>query len=305
MSSECSITDGIFTNKELNDNQTEFCVVSDIHIANGKRNDYVFSENMSPISGEAYVLKRFCDKILLSGKMGHFNDGKHILIFLGDIVNGGECGYFDSYNSPAYKLIKSSVEPWLYTGNILYFAGNHDKQAHFYSTMTGFPRKSVIETIEEASRKEKIFKKCGIIFEHGNKFDCLCNGKTFLGLMGDFASSIVANLCTPDVEDLLRGRSFYCDHSDENEMRIVPKDTKVKSMNNECRRVANGALKLLSKNKDCHTIICGHTHQSPVKISVNDSGRVIKYINTGKFAKDGYLNVISEQDGNGNWHLVE
>ena len=306
------ITKGLFSNPLLNENQVEFCVVSDVHIANDKtdkkksRNDYVFNDKGEPLSGEAYMLKRFCEKIQLSGENRQFYDGKHILVLLGDIVNGGECGYFDCYNSYAYKLLQQTLEPWLYTGNILYFAGNHDKTAKFYSTICKFPRNSVIETIEHASRKEKMFTKCGIIFEHGHKFDCLCTGKNLLGLMGDFASDVVVNLCTPDLEDLLRGRDYYRDHSADNEIRIAPKDTKVKSMNSECRRVANGALKMLSKNTDdCHTIICGHTHQSPVKIVVNDNGHRLTYYNTGKFSRDGFLNVIAEQSSNGKWHLIE
>lgn len=305
MNNEYNVTNGIFSNRLLDDNQIEFCVVSDIHIASKDRNDYIFKNSCEPVSGEAYMLKRFCDKIILSGKCEQFNDNKHILILLGDIINGGECGYFDCYTSEAYKLLYNAIEPWLYTGNILYFAGNHDKSAKFYNTIAKFPRKSVIETIE-GSRKDKLFTKCGIIFEHGHKFDCLCTGKNLLGLIGDFASDIVVNLCTPDVEDLLRGRKFYCDHSSDNEIRTVPQDTKLKSMNSECRRVANGALKLLSKHSDeCHTIICGHTHQSPVHIKVKEGGKILNYFNTGKFSRDGYLNFISERDESGKWHLVE
>ena len=302
---DTNITEGIFTKPTLKDNQEEFCIVSDVHIACGKRNDYVFSDNGNPLSGEAYMLKRFCDKIKISGESREFYDDKHHLILLGDIINGGECGYFDCYNSPAYKLLQRTLDPWLYTGNILYFAGNHDKQAKFYNTVAKFPRLSVIETVEDGSRKDKLYKTCGIIFEHGHKFDCLCTGKNLLGLMGDFASDVVVNLCTPDLEDLLRGRDYYRDHSDDNSIRIIPKETRIKSMNSECRRVANGALKLLSKNKDCHTIICGHTHQSPVHAQVKDNGRVLHYYNTGKFSKDGCLNIIVEKDDNGNWHLSE
>lgn len=307
-----NITKGIFSKPSLNDNQVEFCIVSDVHIANDAtdkkkaRNDYVFDANGNPLSGEAYMLKRFCDKITVSGENRQLYDGKHILILLGDIINGGECGYFDCYNSYAYKLLHKTIEPWLYTGNILYFAGNHDKSAKFYSTVAKFPRQSVIETIEEGSKKDNLFTKCGIIFEHGHKFDCLCTGKNLLGLMGDFASDIVVNLCNPNLEDLLRGRSYYTDHSADNSIRTIPKDTRIKSMNSECRRVANGALKLLSKHEnDCHTIICGHTHQNPVTATVNDNGHKLTYINTGKFSRDGYLNVVAEQNKDGKWHLIE
>lgn len=305
------ITDGIFSNKMLNSNQVEFCIVSDVHIANDAtdkkkaRNDYVFDANGNPQSGEAYMLKRFCDKIKISGNNRQLYDGKHILIFLGDVVNGGECGYFDCYNSYAFKLLHKTLEPYLPYENILYFAGNHDREAKFYSTVCKFPHQCVIETIEHASKKEKIYTKCGIMFEHGNKFDCLCSGKTFLGMMGDIASSVAVNLLSPDTEDLFRGRSYYYDHSPDNEIRMVPKDAVVKSMNSEDRRVANGALKLLSKNSStCHTIICGHTHQRPVKVVVNDKGKNLVYMNTGKFARDGFLNITAEQSSDGNWHLL-
>ena len=126
------ITKGIFSRPSLNDNQVEFCIVSDVHIANDvtdkkkARNDYVFDANCNPLSGEAYMLKRFCDKITISGENRQLYDGKHILIFLGDIINVGECGYFDCYNSYAYKLLQKTVEPYLPYGNVLYFAGNHD-----------------------------------------------------------------------------------------------------------------------------------------------------------------------------------
>ena len=296
--------EGNFCDKFLQTNQIEFCIVSDIHIACGKRNDYVFDDKGNPLSGEAYMLQRFCDRIKISGQRGNFYDDKHVLILLGDVINGGECGYFDCYNSYAFKLLHKTLEPWLYTENILYFAGNHDRQAKFYSTVCKFPHQCVIETIEHASRKEKIFSKGGIIFEHGNKFDCLCSGKNFLGLMGDIASDLVVNFCSPNLEDLLRGRSYYTNHSADNSIRTTPKESEIKSMNSEDKRVANGALKMLSKHPECHTIICGHTHQNPVHVSVNDNGRRLNYYNTGKFSKDLCLSLITECDENGIWHLV-
>ena len=302
------MSNGIFTKKslELESNQIEFAICSDIHIASDDgRNDYVFTDEYKPLSGEAYMLDQFCTQIEISGNNGAFYDGKHKLILLGDVING-ENGYFNCYNSKAYKRLLKSIGQWLNTENIIYVAGNHDKSAKFYSTVAKFPKQSVVETIEEGSRKDKLFTKGGIIFEHGHKFDCLCTGKNLLGLMGDFASDVAVNLCSPDMEDLFRGRRFYIDHSADNEIRTVPKDTRIKSMNSECRRVANGALKLLSKHSDeCHTIICGHTHQNPVKAVVNDNGKRLVYINTGKFCRDGYLNIVTEQDENGKWHLVE
>lgn len=305
------VINGIFSREDLKDNQAEFCIVSDVHIANDKtdkkeaRNDYIFNDKGEPLSGEAYTLKRFCDKIKLSGDRGHFRDGQHIFILLGDIINGGECGYFNCYNSYAYKLLYNSIEPWLYTGNILYISGNHDKEAKFYSNINKFPRKSVIETINPASKKDNTFIKCGVMFEHGNKFDYLCSGKNFIGLMGDFASNFVVSICSPDLEDLLRGRSYYIDHSSDNEARIIPEDVTIKSMNLECSRIANGAFNAVSKNNECHTIVCGHTHQSPVKISTDVNKRKITYYNTGKFSRDGYLNIVVEKDSSGRWSLSE
>lgn len=311
MTTEINTEEGIFSNKQLKDNQVEFCICSDLHIANDKtnkkkeRNDYVFNSEGKPLSGEAYMLQRLCDKIKISGEQRKFYDDKHVLIFLGDVINGGECGYFDCYNSYAYKLLQKTLEPWLYYENILYFAGNHDKQAKFYSTVAKFPHQCVIETIEHASKKEKIYSKCGILFEHGNKFDCLCNGKNFLGLMGDIASNLVVNFCSPNLEDLLRNRSYYYDHSADNSIRTIPTDTELNSMSKEDKRVANGALKMLSKHPECHTIICGHTHQRPVHVAINDSGRRLHYFNSGKFARDLCINITAEQDPNGNWFLVE
>ena len=149
--------EGIFSSEKLAPNVVEFCVISDVHIANDEsnksrvfssqsRNDYVFASNrtQTPISGEAYTLKRFCEKVNWSGRLGQFDDGQHVLVLLGDIING-ECGYFASYNSVAYKMLSSSFLPWVHTGNIFYVAGNHDKEAKFYSTLTNFPRKQVVE----------------------------------------------------------------------------------------------------------------------------------------------------------------
>lgn len=302
-----TITTGIFT-APLNPNMVEFCVCSDLHIACDRdgRNDYVFADDGRPLSGEAYTLYQFCEKIKISGKEGMFYDGKHILIFLGDVING-ENGYFDSYNSYAFKLLYRTIEPYLSTGNILYVAGNHDKSAKFFSTVSKFPRNCVIETIEEGSKKNKLFMKNGVVFEHGHKFDCLCTGKSFLGQMGTFASDIVANLLSPDLEDLLRGRSYYYDHGPDNSIRTIPEVTEIKNMNNECRRVANGALKYLSKVQDSHIIVCGHTHQHPVKIVVKDNGRKLFYLNTGKFARSGYLSIVVEKevvDGKEIWHIM-
>jgi UDP-2,3-diacylglucosamine pyrophosphatase LpxH len=123
--------------------------------------------------------------------------------------------------------------------------------------------------------------------------------------MGDIASNLVVSFCSPDLEDLLRGRSYYSDHSADNCIRTIPKESEIKSMNSECKRVANGALKMLSKHPECHTIICGHTHQRPVHVAVNDSGRRLHYYNTGKFSKDLCMNILVEQDSKGTWSLVE
>lgn len=298
---------GIFMKDSLNDNQVELCILSDVHIARDKdkRNDYVFDDNGNPLSAEAYMLKAFCNKITEAGNARQLYDGKHMLIFLGDVINGGECGYFNCYTSRAYELLQKTLSPYLPYENILYFTGNHDRQAKFYSTVAKFPHNCVIETIEAQSKKEKLYKKYGIIFEHGNKFDCLCSGKTFLGMMGDFASDIVVNLFSPEVEDMFRGRSAYNEKSPENSIQAVPTTTKVRTMNSECRRVANGALKCLSKEKDCHTIICGHTHQRPVKVSILDGNRVLTYYNTGKFARDGVMNLVLEQTNSGSWYVRE
>ena len=303
------ITSGIFKHENIRSNQAEICVLSDVHIANDAaeklkaRNDYVFSDEGEPLSAEAYMLDVLCKKITVSGNRGLFNDGKHVLVFLGDIING-ECGYFNCYNSYAYKHLLESIKPWLHTGNIVYVAGNHDKEAKFYRSMVKFPSKSIIETVEASTRTDKIFSKWGIILEHGHKFDCLCTGKTLLGLMGDFASNIVVNLCSPELEDFLRGRGYYNTHSDENNILTIPQGTVISKMNSECRRVANNALGFLSKHRnEYHTIICGHTHQDPVTIQVEDKGCILTYINTGKFAKNGYLNILTE-NRRGNWCLV-
>lgn len=307
--------EGIFSSEKLQKNVVEFCVVSDIHIANDEadssraftkqgRNDYVFSNNrtQTPISGEAYTLKRFCEKVNWSGRLGHFTDGQHVLVLLGDIING-ECGYFSSYNSIAYKMLSSSFMAWLNTGNIVYVAGNHDEEARFYSNMTNFPHKLVMD-------KEHPFTKCGVIFKHGHEFDCLCNGKNLLGLTGKFASSVVVKLFPPDMEDLMRGRDFYYNHSDENRMRnlrSLPEQATLQTMTGENRRIADGALKfLVDRGRDFHTIVCGHTHQSPIQINLNvDSTRKFTYINTGKFARDGYIRFRTKQLPCGTWTLSE
>lgn len=300
------MNNGIFSKKslELKNNQIEFAICSDIHIASDDgRNDYVFTDEYKPLSGEAYMLDQFCTQVEISGNNGAFYDCKHKLIFLGDVING-ENGYFDCYNSRAYKRLLKAISPWLNTENIIYVAGNHDKTVKFYSTVAKFPRKSVVETIDYRTKQNYFYSEGGIIFEHGNKFDCLCSGKTILGMMGDFASNVVVNLCSPNLEDWFRGRSYYNDHGADNSIRMNPANAVIKTMNSECRRVANGALKLLSQHSECHTIICGHTHQDPVRISVNDKGRNLLYLNTGKFSRDGYLNVIVEQNDNGSWRMI-
>lgn len=303
------MSDCLFTRNslELSNNQIEFAIVSDIHIARDKdkRNDYVFSDDGRPLSGEAYMLQKFCDKIKSSGEAGHFYDTKHRLILLGDIINGGECGYTDCYTSKAYKLLQSTIEPWKYTEHIIYVPGNHDREAKFYNTAAKFPRQCVVETIDYRTKKDYFFSIGGIIFEHGNKFDYLCSGKTILGMMGDFASNVAVNFCSPNLEDLLRGRSYYTDHGKDNSIRMNPENAVIKTMNSECRRTANGALKLLSQHPECHTIVCGHTHQDPVKVVVKDNGRDLVYYNTGKFSRDGYLNLIVEQNQDGSWKLIK
>lgn len=316
--------EGIFSSEKLPPNTVEFCVISDVHIANDEgdtsrsftaqsRNDYVFANNrtQTPISGEAYTLKRFCEKVNWSGRLGQFEDGQHVLVLLGDIING-ECGYFASYHSAAYKMLSSSFLPWVHTGNIIYVAGNHDRDAKFYSTLTNFPRLSV---------KEDEFTKCGIIFKHGHQFDFLCNGKNAIGLLGEFASNVVVKLFPPNVEDVMRGRDFYYDHSDTNskrDLRSLPEQATLQTMSSENKRVANGALSELRKRSSFgsssssssgkyHTIICGHTHQSPIRIDIGaGTGGRLSYFNTGKFAKDGYLNVVAKlvDAGTDTWELA-
>jgi UDP-2,3-diacylglucosamine pyrophosphatase LpxH len=300
--------EGIFSSEKLAPNTVEFCIISDVHIANDEgdtsraftkqsRNDYVFASNraQTPISGEAYTLKRFCEKVNWSGRLGHFDDGQHVLVLLGDIING-ECGYFASYHSTAYKMLSASFLPWVHTGNVIYVAGNHDKDARFYSTLTNFPRLSVVEDG---------FTKCGIIFKHGHQFDFLCNGRNAnvgglnIGILGEFASNVVVKLFPPDIEDIMRGRGFYYDHSSTNskrDLRSLPEQATLQTMSNENKRVVNGAFAELRKQKSCHTIVCGHTHQSPIRIDLEEpkTGRHMTYFNTGKFAKDGYLNVVAK-----------
>lgn len=301
------MNEGIFSTPSLPSGVVEFCVVSDIHIANDEpssraftnqaRNDYVFAKNktQSPISGEAYTLKRFCEKINYSGRLGNFDDGRHKLILLGDIVNG-ECGYFSSYKSAAYKMLSASFLPWVHTGNIIYVCGNHDKEAKFYSVMTNIPRKFIYENG---------YSEAGVEFRHGHEFDFLCNGRNVLGMMGDFASSAVVKLFSPYVEDLMRGRQFRHDKSDLNkvpDLRGLPSQATLQNMSGEAKRVAQNAIEYLSKYGSSHTIVCGHTHQSPVRIDIRDK----HYINSGKFAKNGYINVRSKlrYPELGVWELV-
>lgn len=295
---------GLFLKEELGDNEVEFCVVSDIHIANDDsnvartltdgRNDYVFARNrtISPISAEAYTLKRFCEKLKYSGDVGHFDDDKHVLVLLGDVING-ECGYFASYNSVAYRLLVSVMSSFMAKGNIVYVNGNHDKNAAFYCSITQFPKKFIMENYE----------RCGVRFEHGHRFDCLCNGEDFLGLMGDFASAAAVKLLSPNVEDLVRMREYYHQHSDSNSVRQkietqneVPNDWSL-----ENKRVANGALNWLKSRTDLHTIVCGHTHQSPTHIKAAG----LNYINSGKFVRDIGVNFVCRKDADDKWSLTE
>lgn len=305
----------IFSNlyESRNRKFVEFCIVSDLHIgadeeklgrslSTSSRQDYVFADNKirSALSGEAHTLKRFCQKIISTGKSGLFDDNLHKLIFLGDLING-ECGYFSSYHSTAYKMLLSSILPWIHTGNIIYITGNHDKDAKFYSNMTGFPRQSIIEGEYEDS---------GVIFTHGHKFDFLCDGTGFLGKMGDFASKFVTKLCNPNVEDLLRGREYYYVHDQSNKTRDQSDRAKGLSPQSdmsdwsiESRRVAKGAMSRIQKESKFHTIVCGHTHQSPVRLDFGEK----HYINSGKFARDGFLNVVCREVSAdfGAWELVE
>ena len=292
--------EGIFSCEKLPTNTVEFCVVSDIHIANDEsntsrlfssqsRNDYVFAKNKSqtPISGEAYTLKRFCERVMWSGRLGQFDDGQHVLVLLGDVING-ECGYFASYNSAAYRMLSSSFLPWVRTGNVIYVAGNHDKEAKFHSEMTNFPHRFVMENE---------YSKCGIVFRHGHQFDKFCNGRNALGMLGEFASNVVVKLFPPNVEDIMRGRQVYQNHSDSNrlrDMRSLTEQASILTMSGENKRIAEGALNELKKRSNCHTIICGHTHQNPVRIDVRKSNGTLTYINSGKFAKDGYVNVVAK-----------
>jgi UDP-2,3-diacylglucosamine pyrophosphatase LpxH len=285
---------GIFTNTNLPPTDVEFCVASDFHIGadesnfrntlNSTRQDYVFANNkiQSALSAEAHTLKRFCQKILYSGKLGMFEDGRHKLVLLGDIING-ECGYFASYKSIAYRMLLGSVLPWIYTGNIIYVCGNHDKEAKFYTNLTGFPRGSIFEDS---------YTDMGVKFSHGHKFDPLCDGKTAIGLMGDLASEFVTNLCSPALEDLFRGREFYEVHDRSNLKRIGSESISRSRLSQSDRMLMKAALNDARNSDGCHTAICGHTHQKPMWYN---SGQM-NYINTGKFARDGFLNVVVRRD---------
>ena len=307
---------GIFSGNKLGRNEAEMCVISDVHIGSGERNDYVFGgkagAQTSPVSGEAYTLRRFCEKVTESGRLGELSDGRHKLVLLGDIVNG-ECGYFASYNSPAYRMLMSSFLPWVQEGNVIYIKGNHDKEAELFSPhMTGFPKKFVVDELD-----------CGgVIFEHGHQFDPLCDGKSLVGMMGSAASSLAVRLLSPDVEDLVRGRKFYHDHSQGNGLRSIPNLSGLsgssETESNDSRNVRCGAalrIKKLRKQEDFElangltnerhcAIVCGHTHQRPVEI-VDDSYVKLSYFNSGKFARDGYILIRTKyNDRYGAWELV-
>jgi UDP-2,3-diacylglucosamine pyrophosphatase LpxH len=110
--------------------------------------------------------------------------------------------------------------------------------------------------------------------------------------MGDLASEFVTNLCSPALEDLFRGREFYEVHDRSNLKRIGSESISRSRLSQSDRMLMKAALNDARNSDGCHTAICGHTHQKPMWYN---SGQM-NYINTGKFARDGFLNVVVRRD---------
>lgn len=273
----------LFSSPILPIDQLEIALVSDIHIASGDRNDYEY-KNEYPISGEAKTLEKLCRTIqLASCSAGYY------IVILGDTING-ECGYWSSMKTTAFKHLMAAMRPWFESRRGFIILGNHDIQLKQYIGAYRLPNGAPIPT-ECIIPNTSYLNIGGTIMLHGNQFDWRCTGKRgTAGMLGDIASLAVTTLLPPALEDVLRGREFEYTRGELNKTRNVSMAT-LAEMNSENYAVANGALKFLkdlqTDNPNVHTVICGHTHQKPVQISAPHG----RYINAGKFSKDGIVNV--------------
>lgn len=281
----------LFSSPILPIDQLEIAVVSDIHIASGDRNDYEY-KNEYPISGEAKTLEKLCRII----RSANCTAGYYIVI-LGDMING-ECGYWSSMKTTAFRHLMDAMTPWFESRRGFIVLGNHDVQLKQYIGAFGarIPTECVIPN-------SSYLNIGGTIMLHGNQFDWRCSGKRPFGMLGDIASLAVTTLLPPALEDVLRGREFEYTRNELNKTRNVGMAT-LAEMKSEDYNVANGALKFLkdlqSDNPNVHTVICGHTHQRPVQITAAHG----RYINAGKFVKDGIVNVRASITNNNHDTIV-
>lgn len=269
----------LFSPNILPIDELEIAVVSDIHIASGDRNDYEYKRHY-PISGEAKTLEKFCRLIELAQQCSTV--GRYIVI-LGDTLNG-ECGYWSAIKTQAFTRLKSALKPWFDNRHAFIVLGNHDIEAKRYLPAAGIDPECVVPNTT-------FLNIGGLIFMHGNQFDWRCNGKRPWGMLGDIASRAATTLLPPAIEDLIRGREYeFCKDSSNRPRDIrfgIPSTATLAEMKTENFNVASGALEFLESVGTAHTIMCGHTHQTPIQIEHHP----LRYINAGKFAKDGIVNV--------------
>lgn len=279
----------LFSSPILPIDQLEIAIVSDIHIASGDRNDYEY-KNDYPISGEAKTLEKFC-RIIQSASC----TAGYYIVILGDTING-ECGYWSSMKTTAFKHLMNAMRPWFESRRGFVILGNHDIQLKQYIGAyseggSPIPTECIISN-------HSYLNIGGTIMLHGNQFDWRCTEKRgTIGMLGNIASLAVTTLLPPALEDVLRGREFEYTKNELNKTRNVGLAT-LAEMKSEDYNVASGALTFLktlqADNPNVHTVICGHTHQRPVQINAPHG----RYINAGKFAKDGIVNVRASVTNN-------
>ena len=172
------------------------------------------------------------------------------LFLLGDIIDmtslKRRAHWKKSYGDFIKKLISLSK-----TTNIVYLTGNHD---YYLREFTPFCC-GVCDV-----RDEYIYK--GRLLIHGDKFDTLIYKRRYLYALGDFGYNFVIWL-----DKFLKFNG------------VLSKSAKrwVKATCNYLDDFYGTAAKY-TKSKDCHTVICGHTHHQEYRL-IDD----VKYYNCGDF----------------------
>lgn len=188
------------------------------------------------------------------------------LFLLGDIIDIKELQrkwrWKHTDTEVIHKIVKIAGKK-----NVIYITGNHER---------GFFDNFPSDVLPVKFRKEYIYNKMLLI--HGDQFDNIIGRWKWLYTLGDWGYNL--SIAT---DGWLKWFGF--------ELRISKKlKHMVKKSVNYLSNFHEAAC-MYAKYNNCHTVICGHTHQHDIR-KIKD----IRYVNCGDLRQDKTY-IIEELDG--------